>query len=169
MTRAREYEAVWHCSKCHATDVVKNGPMLLDEAYVCARCRPPASVRFTVIGQPVPKGRPRFFKGVAVTPQRTRDYERHVRNVAALYCAHWDRTGAYRVTLEFIGPRLIGDLDNYAKAVLDGMNGYAFEDDRQVTELRGFKHSLATEQPRVEVLVERIGDKPMRRKRKAVG
>lgn len=44
--------------------------------------------------------------------------------------------GEVRVILDFyLAPGSRGDLDNYCKAALDGLNGVAFVDDRQVTHL----------------------------------
>lgn len=46
------------------------------------------------------------------------------------------------------------DIDNIAKAVLDGLNGHAFADDKQVAALTVRK--LYDSTPRVEVKVEEI-------------
>jgi Holliday junction resolvase RusA-like endonuclease len=35
--------------------------------------------------------------------------------------------------------KLRGDLDNYVKSLLDGLNGVAYEDDKQVVNLKAFK------------------------------
>lgn len=123
------------------------------------------SVSFTVEGQPVPKGRPRFFRGVAITPRRTRDYERLVRSVAALHCARWRRDGLYRVTAVFTGASPVADIDNLAKALLDGIQGHAFDDDKQVSELFLVRNHAKGE-PRVDVTIERIGDMPAKRTRR---
>ena len=34
---------------------------------------------------------------------------------------------------------LLGDIDNYAKSILDGLNGVAFDDDKQVRYLKVVK------------------------------
>lgn len=127
------------------------------------------SVSFTILGSPVPKGRPRFARGRAITPKRTRDYERLVRQVAELHCGHWRKDGLYRVTIDLVSERhLRGDADNYAKALLDGMEGAAFENDHQVMEVTVRKHasgvSPALGPALAQVLVERIGDTTKRRK-----
>lgn len=139
---------------------------------------PIESVSFVVLGPPVPKGRPRFVRGHAVTPKRTREYEKLVREVAALHCGRWRRDGLYRVTLTFFGQReLRGDLDNYVKALMDGMQGHAFDNDRQVVELvarkRVHERTIVGTQAEAcaEVLVERVwwnaekGVTPMKRRR----
>ena len=83
-------------------------------------------------GRPVPKGRPRLGKGGHVyTPQATRAYEELVGIVAR---THFKQpiTGDVAVNLRlYINGRKRGDLDNYWKAISDGMNGIAFNDDRQ--------------------------------------
>ena len=45
------------------------------------------------------------------------------------------------------------DVDNIAKIVLDSLNGVAFYDDKQITELRVFKH-YTLDQEKIVVLIE---------------
>lgn len=109
---------------------------------------------FTVNSKPVGKGRPRFTRdGHAYTPERTRRFEAEVRAAALDYMT---RMGAGRIPVDepisvhvvacfripsswpkrkkesasSLIPRI--DVDNILKAVLDGMNGVVFEDDRQI-------------------------------------
>ena len=93
-------------------------------------------VYFTIPGRPVPKQRPRLGKnGIVYTPKNCREYEKRV--AAAAYTV-FRRPYAGPVALEvnlFLASRP-GDLDNYVKAVSDGMNGIAYQDDRQVVELK---------------------------------
>lgn len=89
-----------------------------------------------VPGPPVPKGRPRVGRHGPYTPKRTRDYEEHVgwscRAVGVTLGAR-----AVNVSIELHSRhQLRGDIDNYAKAILDGMQkGGLIDDDRQVGEL----------------------------------
>lgn len=93
-------------------------------------------VRLVVPGRPVAWERVRTNQGRFFKPKRTRDYEESVawecRTQNAVIgnaeCAVW---------IEFCSIRkLTGDLDNYAKAVLDGLQiGGMIADDRQVKEL----------------------------------
>ena len=106
--------------------------------------------------EPKAKGRPRFTRtGHTYTPKITRDYEKQIGDF------YKENTSDYydspiRVSLIFYMPipkstskkqaelmksgdiRHIKkpDLDNMAKALLDGINGIAFEDDSLITELR---------------------------------
>ena len=112
----------------------------------------------TIPGAPVPKGRPRVTRNragqsVTYTPKPTRDYEKLVRDVAALHCKKIFFTGPVQVNIDFGLPipkswskkrrrEAVGeyhasrpDLDNLAKAVLDGMEGIVFADDRQIASL----------------------------------
>lgn len=103
--------------------------------------------------KPVPKGRPRMTRrGRVFTPKRTADAE-------ALVAEAWgDRkkfVGSVGVsmllgsdgTLITVYPhtsqpqKLRGDIDNYVKTIMDGLNGKAWDDDKQVTYLTAEKGS----------------------------
>lgn len=109
--------------------------------------------RLTIPVRPKPKGRPRFARGRAYTPKDTVEFER-------LVAAAWVASGGpcfagpvevtasftidgIEVTIRELEPEtkspLRGDLDNYLKAVMDGLNGIAFGDDRQVHRLSADK------------------------------
>lgn len=103
---------------------------------------------FTVATRPVPKGRPRFnpSNGRAYTDQKTRAYEDVV--AAAYNGPTYDVPVQVRIDLdvhgatvsvapcEDSGSKLRGDIDNYAKAILDGMQaGEAFTNDKLVHSL----------------------------------
>ena len=69
-------------------------------------------------------------------------------------------TGNIKLTVVFaknrpanITSRNWGDLDNHLKAVLDALNGIAFFDDRQVTEIHAFK---LCGQPHITICLEEI-------------
>ncbi len=98
------------------------------------------------------KGRPRFFGGHAVTPQNTVIYENliktcytnqcgklHEREVRIDIWAYFAIPQSYSkkvrqaCELNAIKPTKKPDIDNITKAVLDGLNGVAYMDDKQVT------------------------------------
>jgi crossover junction endodeoxyribonuclease RusA len=100
--------------------------------------------------RPRAKGRPRVTKtGHAFTPKETKKYE---SDFAELYEGPLYETELLSVKLAFtvhgteilIEPvqpnknvdqpkgKLTGDIDNYAKAVLDALNGVAYTDDKQI-------------------------------------
>lgn len=60
--------------------------------------------------------------------------------------------GPVCVQLAIYRPRKAGDLDNRIKPVLDALNGYAFEDDDQVTQIIAVRRD-DKDSPRVEVQV----------------
>jgi Holliday junction resolvase RusA-like endonuclease len=99
---------------------------------------------FWVDGIPRPKGRPRTVrtksgKVVTYTPGPTRRWESVVRLTAQAACSavRWRPTpGVYEVSIEVYPARgARGDADNYAKAILDAMNGAVYPDDRSVRRL----------------------------------
>lgn len=96
----------------------------------------PWSIRLEVPGRPVAWERVRTNRGRFFKPKRTRAYEEAVawecrtQNavIGNALCAVWIELCAKR--------KLTGDPDNYAKAVLDGLQiGGMIADDRQVREL----------------------------------
>lgn len=117
---------------------------------------------FQVLGEPVPKGRPRAFRaGKTIrtyTPQKTREYEADVALHAAMHSLQqrWPRAydGLVEVHLTVVCSRPQnrhrkadpegrmwretgrGDCDNYAKAILDPMQSAGvFRNDSQVVRL----------------------------------
>ena len=68
----------------------------------------------------------------------------------------WSTVKKGRALAQMIRPIVKPDLDNIAKAILDGMNGVAWEDDKQVVSLRMEKTYSAV--PRVVVEVWEVKD-----------
>ena len=106
---------------------------------------------FIVHGDPVGKGRPRFTRdGRIYTPERTRTYERMVRQayvesggphfgdqqltvtIMAFFQMpqSWGKKQRRRMDGSFCGKK--PDADNLIKSTLDALQGAAYEDDKQV-------------------------------------
>ena len=134
-------------------------------------------IRFTVDGAAVPKQRPRISGRRAYTPKRTKDYEERVLNefrssysgfypafgkdVPVRICISviqeipksWSKKKRLQAEQGEIVPlSRNGDVDNIAKSILDALNGFAYEDDCQVTKLMISKEYGA--EPRVIVQLE---------------
>ena len=117
-------------------------------------------IRFTVDGTAVPKQRPRISGRRAYTPKRTKDYEERVleafrssyqgfypafgKDMPVRICISiyqeipksWSKKKRLQAELGEIVPlSRNGDIDNIAKSILDALNGFAYEDDCQVTTL----------------------------------
>lgn len=123
-----------------------------------------SALHFTVPGNPVPKERARRGKGGRwYTPQRTRDYARRVASAAGhsvlLHFGGWSDDGRYRVEVTVVHPdRRARDVDNVAKAILDGINRVTtapavWRDDSQVAELVVRRAEPDKANPRVEVTI----------------
>lgn len=103
--------------------------------------------------RPRAKARPRMAKsGYAYTPKTTKKFE---SEIASLYKGPFFEDGLLKMSLRFtkdgtemmlerLSPnpkvkqpesRLTGDIDNYAKSMLDALNGVAYSDDRQIVVL----------------------------------
>ena len=126
-------------------------------------------IEFTINGECVPKARPRFSKyGHVYTTPKTRAYEKIVKttaidnNVPCITTALKIKIMVYKSFPKSFSkekrrlaesgkilPVVKPDIDNYVKAVLDGLNGILFLDDKQICDLLvGKRYS---NYPRVEV------------------
>lgn len=98
-------------------------------------------VSFFVEGEPRPKQSFRVSGKGGFTPARVKAWQTDVACDAMLAMRKIERFNQpfatdLAVTLEFtLGDRRRVDLDNLSKAVLDGLNGIVYEDDRQIVEL----------------------------------
>ena len=99
--------------------------------------------------KPRSKQRPRSTRsGHTYTPKETREYE---KLISKAYSGVVFAEGPLHVTLVFdnekteitikelkpkrVSSKLRGDIDNYAKAILDALNGVAYTDDKQIVSL----------------------------------
>lgn len=128
--------------------------------------------RFTVPGEPVPKGRPRVVRNKAtgrvhgVTPKKTASFEGLVRLCAAsARPAGWPMRCDYKVEIVAVMPRRGVDLDNAVKSLLDGCNTVLWADDAQVSAINALR-ILDPDKPLTEIAVTAL---PVRCKLKGCG
>jgi Holliday junction resolvase RusA-like endonuclease len=132
---------------------------------------------YTVYGEPVGKGRPRFSRRgnfvSTYTPQKTKSYEDEIRMMAkaamggselletpitvAIYIrvgipASFSKQKHKDALANYIRPTKKPDIDNIAKCFLDAMNGIVYLDDKQVVSLHITKEYAET--PAVDVMVK---------------
>lgn len=127
---------------------------------------------FFIEGEPVGKGRPRFTRdGHVFTPAKTRTYERHIQvvckgamkgkppsalpqlvsiEVEVKPPKSWSKAKKLDALTGKIAPGK-PDLDNVAKAVIDGCNGVAYLDDAQVVGIFATKRYDEEEGVRVQI------------------
>jgi len=118
-------------------------------------------IEFTVPGRPKPKQRPRMGKGGNVyTPKETRMYELKVGWYALKAMqGHLKLTGPVGVEVKlYVKDKRAGDIDNLAKAIMDGMLGVVYNDDRQVRVLRISRHQDKEERAEVKVWPEVLSE-----------
>jgi Holliday junction resolvase RusA-like endonuclease len=129
-------------------------------------------VKFSVVGKPIPKSRPRVVtKGkrrFAYTQKRVKEWENAIKEEAK---KHFERPFNWPVvvSMTFFMPRpksrrhdfwvsTIPDLDNLEKSVLDGLNKVAYTDDRLVVVKSSSKRYVQDEEPGVLICVTAIMD-----------
>lgn len=135
-------------------------------------------VRFTVLGEPKGKGRPRFVRatGRAITPKDTVNYETLVlmeymaqcknqrfedgsmldMRIKAYYTIPQSKSKKVKAQMlaNEIRPTKKPDMDNVVKMIADALNQVAYKDDTQIVDCQCRK--FYSEQPRVEVLIRDI-------------
>lgn len=114
---------------------------------------------FTVDGRPLPKERPRLGRNKTYTPSKTLTYEAEIGWAARVAMQQHGLT----MTLEPVALQINvyhadknnGDLDNIIKTILDGLNGVAYKDDKQVHAIfaRAYWNGIP---PRIEVAVAEL-------------
>jgi len=105
--------------------------------------------------RPQPKQRARTFvrggKVISATPPATVAYEQYV---AASWRGPRCFEGVVKVTIAVQeGPGHPADLDNFVKVILDGLNGVAWVDDKQVVAIDAKIHR-GQDRPAIDVIVE---------------
>lgn len=111
-----------------------------------------SEIVFVIPARPVPKARPRRGKyGVFYTPKNTQQFENLVKMVAS-QCFDKPLTCPVELYIKFKLPRpqrlmwktkpmpempcdKTPDIDNYIKSVVDGLQGIAFYNDKQIWKL----------------------------------
>jgi crossover junction endodeoxyribonuclease RusA len=108
----------------------------------------PHSVFFPI--KPTPKGRPRMTRyGRVFTPKTTLEAEAFIaqkydgpqyEGTVQVECVFTPEGTSVTLTpLTSEQSKLRGDLDNYVKLLMDGLNGVAWADDKQVTVIKAEK------------------------------
>ena len=108
-------------------------------------------IKFTIVGKPVAKGRPRFYRrGSFVqtyTPKETVSWENWVKLEAVKYRPSDLIEGPIRMNLEFmlLRPKSLPkkvifhikkpDVDNLSKSIKDALEGIIYKNDSQVYQL----------------------------------
>ena len=150
----------------------------------CERCwttmvqteRP--TISFTVFGEPVAQGRPRFSTAGgfvrAVDPAKSRDFKHYIRLAAAQHSPERPLEGplhlsvrVYRSTpksfskkraseaeIGKIRPTQKPDGSNYLKLVEDALNGLIWRDDSQIVEAHVSK--WYSSRPRIEIKIQEL-------------
>ncbi|BED92589.1 MAG: RusA family crossover junction endodeoxyribonuclease [Candidatus Paraimprobicoccus trichonymphae] len=136
-------------------------------------------IKFTVLGHPIGKQRPRMCQingcTIAYTPKQTKEYERLIRlnykkvlkikfekgvpleaEITAFFAV--PKAASKRVKEAMLNEEILptkkSDGDNITKIILDALNGVAYHDDSQICNII-FKKKFG-EVPKVVVMIRKI-------------
>lgn len=131
------------------------------------------SIVVELAGEPVAKGRPKFGRGHAYTPQRTRNYETDLQwrakqamrgrmmlegalkvDVLAAFPVprSWSKIKQARALAGILRPTGRPDADNVLKSAGDALNGIVWRDDSQIVSATITKRY--SDRPRLRIEVE---------------
>ena len=132
-------------------------------------------IKFTIEGEPVGKGRPRYGKYKTYTPAKTKSVENNIAYFYKVNIGHYFE-GYVRLKLDLyysiaksdskkkkmmklnneLRPNKKPDIDNVIKLVADALNEVAYKDDTQIIELecRKFYSDIA----RMEITLEDLNE-----------
>lgn len=134
-------------------------------------------VKFTILGEPAGKGRPRFTReGRTYTPEKTVSYENLVKLEYEQQCANHQFPDGAQLDVRIIAyyqipkstskkkaklmedgkirPTKKPDFDNIGKIVCDSLNKRAYKDDAQIVDAQVRK--FYSRNPRVVVIIQEV-------------
>ncbi len=139
-------------------------------------------MKFTIYGEPVAQGRPRFSTAGgyprAYDPAKSRDYKDYIRLAAAAEMnGQAPLSGPLSISVRVyrpipssyskkkrdaaergaIRPTTKPDVSNYVKTIEDALNGICWNDDSQIVAYHEPFGKYYSATPRIEVEVEQIG------------
>lgn len=133
-------------------------------------------IKFTIIGEPVAQGRPRFSTqggfARAYDPKKSSDFKQYVKMVAAGIAPSEILTGELNLIVDVyrsipksfskkkiemalngtLRPTSKPDVDNYVKGIKDALNKVIWKDDSQIVSLTVRK--WYSDKPRIEIEVQ---------------
>ena len=136
-------------------------------------------IQFTVYGEPVAQGRPRFTTAGgfvrAYDPKKSRDYKDYVRLVAVEKAPKEPIDGPVSLTIRVfrpipksfskkkaelaengsLRPTTKPDADNFLKSIKDALKGIIWRDDSQVVDV--YVGKWYSSRPRIEIEIQEIG------------
>ena len=119
-------------------------------------------MKLTIPIDVVPQKRPRFYRGVAVDPAKSRKFKQDLamlvktlrRGTALLEGELSVELHIYRTGFRSVITQQYGDIDNLVKGIFDALTGVVWKDDRQISRLLVTKNQGDT--PRVELTIEEV-------------
>lgn len=113
-----------------------------------------------------------IYRGRPTLTKAAKEYKEMVGIEAFVAMAeqnvHFESKSHLVVVMHVFRPRRVGDIDNCAKLILDGMEGIVYDNDSQVVELHMFRHDDKNN-PRVDIDIYMSSDQPVVKKKRVSG
>ena len=110
----------------------------------------------------VPQGRPRFYRGRTYDPPQSKQFKKDLATLVNSLDNSAFYTGELKLKIDIyrdkksVTSRRYGDIDNLVKAILDGLNGVLWQDDKQISDLHVTKNLSGT--PHIVIDIEEVTD-----------
>ena len=105
---------------------------------------------------PVPPSLNHYLRGRVYKTQEAKIYQSDVRVICATNGILDPTDKLVMFTMHWYPKSRRGDLDNFFKVMIDALEGYVYENDKQIVEIHAYRMPVDKKNPRMEIEIEEI-------------
>ena len=105
---------------------------------------------------PVPPSLNRLWAGRRYKTNKAKNYTEDVQKVCLVSGITEPTSQPVRITMYWYPQANRGDVDNLQKLLFDSLQGFAYENDKQIQEFHVYRLSVDKKNPRIEIEIEEI-------------